>query len=1636
MTSVITTPVSASQIKQQFSYFIDKEGFDLERYRGMPLVYPDYWRDSSGNIKKDRNGDPIQFRKVPLSGKLSFSDFLGAAGYFQPYPSPTITQTVLLGSVKGYSNVGEISHSAEFKADAQNSLVPFWRPAVTSIQITAQWQRTTSGQPWSNYGAAETKSVGPTGTAAFTRSDSNSNSGTYTYRILASATSFAPNDDLVPGGGAIGAERQINTVSLTSNAGETILSAYQPPQPTASASDGVWNEATADATPREGHYAILIREVDDVVLQDANPVLSFPRGISNVKFSPAPGRGTPVETTTIEWQFFNSQNPRNPGWQPVSELNFTYADSPYDDNDYGITFTDTGISMSGLDDVRYDAMQFRAKITATQELFSPSETNTVTAYTDVYSLDITTALSSPTYSLTGTSGVVNGGTFTFKFVALNIGTRDYTYSLADPQGDFVPADITGNFTASSKQEIDFSISTVLDGDTSTEAFTLNITDDESGEVVANKVINIIYGEQKWYFTSGNATIGEEDSTELKLGGDNVGDDLVYVRYTRTIADSTGPNDFKVNGTLLTQNTWTPVQLSTSLLTSNNSVIKSTGAITVVAVKDSQFGGAVDNLEKFRFDLKGSDGTVHDSVNVTVLDKLTYQLNVFGSVTNNTVVYDVVETAANRDVAPGTAKIAWIGTPRFHVSTGTETNVDVYYQWQYKHPSVTGNSWYGFNTGEKIISHSQTYELTAFPGGTIKMKPGYQLEFTIGTKTWNNAPLSEYTWRVRARARAANGTSTASAFTTSGRMSVIENYSYIKSGIKWVSSNSLTEGTTDSVKITVRTASSIGADVTVQLSDPQRTGYLIDFPKFGPIRPHQTPVAEKTLKVTADTITFDMGAWLYHAYGYQQNEPPTAYNSSSKKYMRATATLTKLSVDQTTGAGIIPVSDTSTKLRVRTPQSTSLTNISLKPGDSFDLNFTGTNLRAARAASNTPWRFGMGFYIIGNNGGSIADRIADAQSMFTPQDTVELASGSTPADTAIWGENYLTPLFSKQAEIASSDYFTMAYGKKEGIYTTSFSTVKVKLDLVDKYFEPKSYTIVPTSHTAGTMGTYGITVYPIAEPEPQYSIKISPVEPQSKIYVESSRGYRLIIEGEKPADLNHTYTFWGAGSDIFEGPNTDTIRLTHHAGTPNVNDVITMTPKVSGAGKSFYLTVKNSAGDIKGQEQFTIEELADYSVSISPIGQVLPNTRTAYRAVIIGGPPLRDAHKYFVSHRQGTFLFNPNNPNGSINLDWQPGTPNLNDKFYLTTRAGTAGESFTVGIRDFQGIVKGSTDITIGNAPLTASVTNIAVNVPPGTPPPGGYSRTAPSFYFRREKIDAGDWDYRVVWDGKTVFSRQYIDYSFPPTTVRGTDGYNYTRGSAKGSFYYGVSSNAPVSTDKPSGSAKVTASGGSGSYTYKWSYELTEGQILTANASGDTYTLVGFDGRTTGVTRCTVTDSDGVKKVVSGTIKFNHDRQPSNPPDPPQPDPTPQVTLAGTYDARQSILQGDDDDGYVEDRVSASISGGSGSYDIRWSFTNRNSTLVRGLNGSKQTNVTSYRLGVSGANGLAQRPAGTVGVWSGTVTCTVTDRNYNTVAKASTNVYFAITVIPRGGPGGPGSPGDPPNLHKNQLRKFDLRNTR
>ena len=124
-------------------------------------------------------------------------------------------------------------------------------------------------------------------------------------------------------------------------------------------------------------------------------------------------------------------------------------------------------------------------------------------------------------------------------------------------------------------------------------------------------------------------------------------------------------------------------------------------------------------------------------------------------------------------------------------------------------------------------------------------------------------------------------------------------------------------------------------------------------------------------------------------------------------------------------------------------------------------------------------------------------------------------------------------------------------------------------------------------------------------------------------------------------------------------------------------------------------------------------------------------------------------------------------------------------------------------------------------------------------------------------------------------------------------------------------------------------------------------------------------------------------------------------------------------DARQSILHNDDDDGYVEDRVYATITGGSGSYDTKWSFSQRNSQRVTGLNGSKQTNVTSYRLGVSGATGLAQLPIGTVGVWSGTVTITVTDRTYKTTATKSAGVYFGITVV--GGPSPDPTPGPGPS---------------
>lgn len=70
-------------------------------------------------------------------------------------------------------------------------------------------------------------------------------------------------------------------------------------------------------------------------------------------------------------------------------------------------------------------------------------------------------------------------------------------------------------------------------------------------------------------------------------------------------------------------------------------------------------------------------------------------------------------------------------------------------------------------------------------------------------------------------------------------------------------------------------------------------------------------------------------------------------------------------------------------------------------------------------------------------------------------------------------------------------------------------------------------------------------------------------------------------------------------------------------------------------------------------------------------------------------------------------------------------------------------------------------------------------------------------------------------------------------------------------------------------SATVTASGGSGSYTYAWAYlSGTNGTINSSTSATTTFTrIVPWPTLTTGVFRCTVTDSvSGMTATVDVTV--------------------------------------------------------------------------------------------------------------------------------------------------------------------------
>jgi hypothetical protein len=1645
MSDVITIPITASKIKEQFAYYVDEPKFDLQRYRGMVIAYPDYWRDINGNIIPDSNGDPQYLRRLPTSGRLRFSDFLGAAGYFVPYPSPTITQTRLLTTVTGNSNVGSTTHTASFSVDANNHNVVPWRPDITSVVITGQWQLKAPGSSsFVSTGSAESHTVGPKGSATFTRTDANGDLGVYEWRLIITATSYAPNDDAVPSGGSLGADRSVGSSSLTSNVGRTELEAYDPPDSEIVLVTGSWNEAP-DNSPYVGHYAIATRTIDGFIVSKPSPVLSFGGGsLYTATFSDAPGREPINESTAIEWQFKDLQNPLQTDWLPVSELAFDYEGSAYPDNNlYGGMWTNYGIQLTNLDDIRFDGMEFRCKVTATQELSSPAETKVVEVYTPVYSLDVSIADIPPSYLLTGTSAVVNGGTFNFEFTPLNTGSRAYNYSINDPQGDFVSGDTTGTFTVDSSETANFSARTILDTDTVTEFFTLNVYDTLDNEVVATKALNIIYGEQDWYFKSIDQTISEQDSVTLHFGADNVGDSLVEIKYERIVTDATGANDFTlVDGTNWPAGNWLVFDVDTDLDQSSDSVIKSVGSLSAIAIKDSAFGGAIDNLEKFRFYLRNPGGSTKDNVDVTVLDKLNFQVDLFGGLGSRSATYSVTATAASQDVTPiPRVSLDWANDPKWHISMADKTYRRLEYKFQYYHPQAVPN-WSDFGAGFYWDTFGTNYPngfALAYLDGTsegdsyIMAMPGPRLDFTnIHAETYNDRPLTEYRWRVAVRVEATDGSRTAWKYTSAGRITITEDYNYIRTGVKYVTCDAMTEGTLEPVTVRVRTSSSIGRSCTVTLSDPERTGYLIDFPKFGPIPPHPRPQNPVSGTITSNTTVFYMGAWLYHSYGYTQNLP-TFTNPVSKKYMRATAQLgggSSIPIDDYSRWGKVPVADDTPSIHVSTPQTIDMNKISLKPGDKFDLTFWGRNMRGQSSLQgHGDYHFGFGYYIIGNNGGTYAERLQDAENWFYPANTQQLAAGTSPlgpSDEIVMAHNYFTPIFDEEDGLSSPDYFTMAYAKKQGIYRAAprpaGRLIEVDPAKAALYFEPRSYTIVPTSFQpyGGYQGTFEITLWALADPPAEYDVSIATVE-TAPIRALASRGYRLKIinaTGE-PQDLNHTYSVTYEGDDpMFQGePDilTDTIRLSYPAGEA---DVFVLVPTAESVGRSFTVTVTNSVGEVKGQETFQVAEQGDYQLVIYPEGSIIQNKTQVFKVAPEDSNFYREnlldmTHTY-------EFTFDGNSPfNGATSGEFEIYTTSFGG-FSIPIKPYTGGDTFTLTIKDVLGKIRAQETYTIGYAELEVDVSDVIENV--DVYDSNNYWRINHDYYGTYAEVEVrsnGVEVYRQKFTGDQKQQAQRVRSA--GSVLRGgpRTGYSYQQ---NWSIYDGR---------KPEGFSNATATGGSEIYVdYHWSTSTSEGGLYTTAVmnlldpfdndltNGTKLYIQGRDQKVSGAVTCRVTDSAGNQGTGSGLIRFNQDRQADPVYEEPDP-PSLTVTISSNMDSRTTIPRNGGDDGYVEDTVSGSVSGGSGSYSTRWSFTNATAIRVTGLNGSGQINKPTYRLGVSGANGLEALPVGTAGTWRGTLTYTATDNNTGASGSASVGIFFMIEVV-QGGISPPGPPPGPP----------------
>ena len=1123
---LIQKPITASKIQETFSYFVSSSGdtFNLEDYRGISVQYPNGFIGPDGKYALV-DGKKVYNRVLPRTGKISFSDFLGATGYFVAYPNPELSVTQDLSTQTAISNTGVTTQSFKVAVDRNNDQVIDWRPKITRVDLVVQWQ-TWTGTAYSNLESPITHSdVGTTITIS--RSDNNSDPGTIKRRAQVTAISYAANDDDIPLGGSLGALREVSRASINTGQGTIILQAYVPPPPGITFNTAAWNQQSANGV---GDYIVERRIIDDVLLASPNVSLSFTGGIVGTStFEPAPGRGPVTESQQIDWYFINQQDPSQTDWLPISALDFP------DSNTYGFTATDSGISITGLDDIRFDDFKFKATITATQQLSAPTETVEISKDSPIYRMEVSPLDRVAVYTFSGSRSTVYGGDMTITFDADNVGTRDYTWSIAAVNAsDFV--ETSGEFTITNDGEAQFTVSSVLASQTATTNNALTVYDVESGLAVATTNLTLVYGVTEYRIVTNNLTRSEEQEFDVQIEVDNLGDATVYIKYGRTQGDDTGVNDFIIDGTPVDAGDYYPVNVVVDPDKSDSQGITSVGSVRISAINDSPFGGDADNSETFNITLHASQtNAVKDIIYVTINDALNFQIDTFGGPNSGSLTYKATNSLSSSTYTPGTGSLDFPLASKYHVSWANNGTGSVEYRWVVR--ETNSSSWTPISAYRSV---TDTTAYTLWSSGnsqliatldSLQFKDFQSKSISI-TGNISNKLVSNLRFAVQFQATAANSAKT-TGYSDDAKMTITEDVTYVKSGIYWISDgHTLTEGTLDPATVLIKTKGVIGSQITLTLSDPNNTHRLIDFPDFGPTPPKEEPVTTATKTIRSNLFTHSFGAWFDEVYGY----------TDGTSELNVNAKLPAGVYDPGYGEknGIIHVQDQSATAWVGSPDTLGNSPVVVQAGDAFTINLYGRNI----------------------SGGQIGYEIADGTDWF---DTVS-GSASATFDRNITGS-----------------YFDQAYAKYQGIYRTGDITIQTQAK--NYYFEPKSFTINPTQDSS--LGGLRVIVSATVPKEPIYSINltkrgITPFMPGTTL------GVTVTIDGQEPEELTHTweisYLVFGPEPARF-ATETDTIRLGYPSASSD--DVIWISPLDAAAGTSFNLVIKDSNGNEKGRSTFSV-----------------------------------------------------------------------------------------------------------------------------------------------------------------------------------------------------------------------------------------------------------------------------------------------------------------------------------------------------------------------------------------------------------------------------------------------------------------